>query len=236
MGDPAQVSAVPQVVPSDSLPVGAERVMFFGGTFDPVHLGHTGAGEMARDQLLGPQGWLVLVPAARSPLKAGLPMASDEDRLAMLGLALRSVPRAAVWTEELKRGGPSYWIDTLRRAAAATGARASLRFVIGADQAVGFRAWREWEEVLRIAQPAVVARPPVRTRAEFIAAMRTGGWAESQAGRWGEWFVEGPAFDISATDVRQRLRAGELGAGSGLDPAVFEYIRARGLYRAGADH
>ena len=77
----------------------------FGGSFDPPHLWHTKIASAARRQVFGPKGVVVFVPAARSPHKKHGPVASDEDRVAMLRLATRRMKRCVIWTDEIDRRG-----------------------------------------------------------------------------------------------------------------------------------
>ncbi len=213
------------------LPSGVRRVLLFGGTFDPVHLGHTKAASAARDQVMGPEAWLVFVPAARSPFKETGPIASDSDRLDMLRAALREVPNSTVWPDELTRPPPSYWIDTLRRARSLLGPSVELRFLIGADQAIGFQGWREWRRILETAEPVVMARPPVRTVAEFAQALSTGGWSQTEIPAWSARFADAAILEIAARDIRSVLAAGDQLPQAWLAPDVLAIIRARGLYR-----
>src|ERR671936_550065 len=88
------------------------RLGVFGGTFDPVHLGHLASAEEAAYRLCLPR--VLFVPAQRQPLKDAGPHASAADRLAMLRLAVADNPCFAVSTAELDRPAPSYTVDTLR--------------------------------------------------------------------------------------------------------------------------
>lgn len=78
-------------------------VLLMGGTFDPPHVAHVAQARSALRRAMAPGAWLVLVPAARSPLKRGGPGARDRDRVAMLRAAFAGVGRATVWTDELDR-------------------------------------------------------------------------------------------------------------------------------------
>lgn len=213
------------------LPPGVRHVLLFGGTFDPVHRGHTEAAAAARDQVMGREAWTVYVPAARSPFKKAGPIAGDADRLAMLRIAIRAVPRAVIWPDELTRPPPSYWIDTLHRARAVIDPGAQLRFLIGADQAVGFRGWHRWREILLAAEPVVMARPPLRTAAELGQALKREGWSESEVNGWTARFADAAVLDVSATDTRSAIATGDPRVEQWLDPGVMSLIRARGLYR-----
>jgi nicotinate-nucleotide adenylyltransferase len=213
------------------LPVDAGAILLVGGQFDPPHRAHTELPARARD-LLG--GWLVFVPASKSPLKSEA-AAPDADRLAMLRLAIADLDRALVWTDELDRsrpGEPSYWIDTLRRAREILPSGADLRFFIGADQAVQFHRWRAPREILEAADPVVVLRPPWTERNQLLAAITaTGAWTAEELDRWSRSILEGPCLPANSTAIREALREHPDSSGSlDLDPKVADYIRRHHLY------
>lgn len=234
-------------------------VVLFGGTFDPVHRGHVELPVRVRDELekrLGCEGkaWLVYVPAARSPHKVKGPEASDADRVAMLrlGIAESGAPRVGVWTDEMDRaaaggakGEPSYTLDTVRRARAwldghgctsktphSESGGTQLRLLIGADQALGFHRWREPREIVRIAPPAVMVRGEVADGEGLLERLgRARFWRRDERGMWADAMVAVGRLDISATRVREALRAGDEGEiGRALARGVAEYVRGRGLY------
>lgn len=165
------------------------------------------------------RAWLVLVPAARSPHKAHGPVASDTDRVAMLEAALEGVPEAAIWTIELDRPPPSYWIETMRAARRAV--PCPLWFVIGADQAVAFGAWREPAAILDLAHPVVLPRGAIRTPADLERAMPDGA-AGRPADWWGMMLLATSVREDSSTRARALLAEGPTG-----EPAL------RGLLRPG---
>ncbi|MHC5114421.1 MAG: nicotinate (nicotinamide) nucleotide adenylyltransferase [Planctomycetota bacterium] len=188
-----------------------ERILLFGGTFDPPHRAHVElpqlvAGKLGCDRI-------VYIPAAASPHKTDDDTTDAVHRLAMLRLALGDRPNVTISTIELDRGGVSYFVDTLRALRADLGDDVDLRFLVGADQALAFDRWKDPEEILRLATPAVMLRPREDLPDE----------------RWREWIVETPLIDVSATELREHLRDGR-DVSDVLDPAVVEYIRAHGLY------
>ena len=204
-------------------------MLLFGGSFDPVHPGHVAMARAARDGLFGDAGHAVFVPAARSPHKGAGPIASGADRVRMLELAIEGDRRAHVWRDEIARGDagePSYWVDTLRRARRVAG-DCELRFLIGADQVVAFHRWREPDAITALAEPAVVLREPLGTRAALAAALRAGGQAEYRVERWIGRIVETPLHAVSSTAVRVSLDGP---VAPRLDASVAAYIRERGLY------
>jgi nicotinate-nucleotide adenylyltransferase len=207
---------------------GSSRVLIFGGTFDPPHRAHielpqAAARELGCDRIL-------FIPASINPLKCApgqSPPTPAQDRVAMLRLALRDVPRVDISEIELRREGPSYTIDTLR--ALAVQARPEVRhLLIGADQALDFHRWNDWREVLRIAAPAVMLRPPW-THASFAAALRER-YDEAESQAWEARTLHTlPLMDISATEIRARVAAGEPLADL-VPPDVEAYVREHGLY------
>jgi nicotinate-nucleotide adenylyltransferase len=243
------------------LPQAPGRVLLFGGMFDPPHLGHTALAGTARDLALGPDGWLVFIPAAASPLKSEAPAAAPRHRLAMLRLATAGISRAAIWTDELDRAvkpapdgpagarspdapaalAPSFWVDTLRRARAILPPQTDLRFLIGADQALRFHDWRDFREILQLARPVVMLRWPDQSSDALLDTLRaTGVWDHHELNSWRGAILPMPLAAASSTRARQYLQAGDrLAAAELLDPAVLRYIQDHQLYiadsrRAGA--
>jgi nicotinate-nucleotide adenylyltransferase len=186
-----------------------------GGTFDPIHRGHVIAAEQCRDQLGLP---VVLMPANLPP-HTPPPVAGAGDRLAMARLAVAGREGLEVSDLEVRRGGVSYAIDTVRELAAG-GPRPLL--LLGWDAALEFAGWREADTIPELADIVVFSR----AGASGLAASRLAG--SPLEGRARLLTIAAP--DISAT----RLRAG-LGAGDApreaLEPAVIEYIQKHRLYR-----
>lgn len=204
------------------------RIGLFGGSFDPIHAGHLHAARAAA-QAFGLDR-VVFVPAAQSPHKVGVRLASGQDRVAMIELALRHDPRFGVSTLELERGGRSYTIDTVRALPAAIGEPedCEIFLVIGSDNVPLLATWREAEALLARVQPIVVHRagePGVM----LGEVERRFGRAIADKLRRG--YLELPPVAVSSTDVRTRLgRSRE--ADVELDPLVRAYVREHGLYRA----
>lgn len=205
------------------------RVLVFGGTFDPPHVGHVTLPELAR-QVLDADA-VAYVPAAVSPFKTDQPPTPAVHRLAMLRLALRDQPHAAIVTDELDRaaGGhePSYTVDTLERLRQRLGEQVTLRLLIGADQLRAFDRWKNWRRIVELAEPAVMVRPP-ETRDSILRDLPAGFDRDT----WARRVVELPLVDVSSSDVRRRVREGQP-LGDRVSPAVAEYICEHGLYRQG---
>ena len=194
-----------------------QRLGVFGGTFDPPHRGHLAVAEATRD-VLGCDRVLLVVandPWKKSPQREVTPAA---DRLALVQAMLRDADptrRAALEASdmEIRRGGPSYTVTTLRELLAAH-PDAELHLVIGRDLVDQFSSWHESAQIERLATIVVVDRPG------FVADTRRG-WKTLQV----------PAVDVSSTELRAALQSGDDTA-KFLTPSVAEEIRARGLYRA----
>jgi nicotinate-nucleotide adenylyltransferase len=186
------------------------RVGIFGGSFDPIHIGHLIVAEHAGERL-GLER-VYFVPARQHPFKAGHG-ASPEDRLAMVELAIRGNPRFVVDGREIQRPGPSYTVETVR--ALATELEGNPLFLLlGADAAREFPAWREADTIAALATVVVLTRAGV----------------ELPALPWVKQVVEVPGIEVSASGLREAVRQGR--SIRYLVPAAVEdYIRARGLYR-----
>ena len=212
------------------IPTGCQSVLLYGGAFDPPHNAHFTLGPIVRERL-GCE-LLLYMPAAAAPLKAG-PAASDTDRVNMLAAGLAGVQKADIATLELARGGTSYTIDTVgeirRRRPGVT-----LRLLIGADQAVQFHRWKGARELLTLAEPAVMLRPPYAEPAALLTEIAPH-WDPADMPEWESRCVAVPPVEVSSTLVRELLGRDPLDpALAALVPApVLAYIRQRGLYARG---
>lgn len=200
------------------------RVGVFGGSFDPVHRGHIVLADTCLRQAKLDR--VEFVPTAQQPLKPAGPVASGADRLAMLQLALAGQPQLAISTIELDRGGVSYSVDTLRLMHNEQ-PDDELFFLMGADSLAEFPAWREPEEICRLATPIVVRRagtsqPDFDLLRQFLPATKL---AEIRAAQ-----VEMPPMRISSSQIRRLVAEG--GDWQPLVPElVAQYIEERRLYR-----
>jgi nicotinate-nucleotide adenylyltransferase len=185
-------------------------VGLLGGSFDPIHHGHLIVGRVAAESLGLDE--LRFVPAREQPFKRGRHAAPAADRAAMLELAVAGAAGFAVERTELERAGPSYTVDTLA-ALRAREPSASLTLLLGADAAAELDLWHRARELPELARIVVFARPgtPI-PRSPLIAAS-----------------VEVPAIEISATEIRRRVRAGR-SIRYWVPEAVAEYIARHRLY------
>jgi nicotinate-nucleotide adenylyltransferase len=194
-------------------------VGILGGTFDPIHVGHLAAASAAID--CARLDRVLFVPSAQPPHR-GAATAPAEDRLEMTRLAVDGKPRFEVLETEVRRGGPSFTADTLSELRRAH-PHDELFLILGWDAARLFNTWHEPERVRALAWVVIVGRPGTDAPGPSDVAA-----AGLDSNRVIECFVETP--DVSATELRQKLAAGESVAGK-LAPAVERYIAQRHLYR-----
>jgi nicotinate-nucleotide adenylyltransferase len=185
----------------------------FGGSFDPVHLGHL---IMAQEALVRlPVRSVLFVPARRPAHKRSRALAPVRDRVAMLRLAIRSHPRFSISRMEVERAGVSFTADTLETLAR-EGAGA-LYFLMGQDSLEEFGAWRDPDRIARLARLAVVPRgdrglPRVRSTLRRRVLL-----------------LHSPRIGISSREIRRRIRRG-LPVRYWIPDPVLDYIARHGLY------
>lgn len=201
----------------------ASRIVLFGGTFDPVHLGHTTVAAHAREHLDAEK--VVFVPAKRSPLKGFMPRASDEDRLAMIVLATDDDPTVQVSDCELKRPVPSYTLDTIRTFEAQH-RQSEFYWLVGADGVDDLRLWHNITDLLDACNICTMYRAgyekPDFGKYEAI-------WGIQRVEKLRKNVIPTPLVDVSSTIVRGRIGQGKDVSGM-LHPAVVQYIEQRNLY------
>ncbi len=199
------------------------RLGVFGGTFDPVHIGHLIVAEQCREQGGLDQVWFI--PAARPPHKQDRPLTPFGTRAEMLALALAGHPAFRVDELERDRPGPSYTVDTLeelhRREPAA-----ALALILGSDSLADLPTWKDPARVARLAELLVVARPGHPLPSWDALCDRLGLARGTVPGR----FVHAPLVDIASQDLRRRAAEGR--SLRYLVPRAVEcYIETHGLYR-----
>ncbi|MHC4893341.1 MAG: nicotinate-nicotinamide nucleotide adenylyltransferase [Planctomycetota bacterium] len=214
----------------------AERLGVFGGSFDPVHLGHLTVVRAALGA--GSLDHLVLVPARISPHKLERPPTDGARRVELLELALDDLEpelrsRLSIWTVELSRPGPSFTVDTLTELIERRGpGRPRPHFVMGQDSVAGLPRWRSVERIFELVDPMVVPRGGEGPLAASIAALE-GQLEASLVKRLCDGAL--PLVDASAassTAVRTVL-GGEANGALDLPLAVARRIEQLGLYGSG---
>jgi len=225
------------------LPRGVKTLIVFGGSFDPPHVWHITAPDAVREQLFGARGHVLYIPAGRSPHKKSGPVADATHRLTMLLLALEGARHASVWSDEIDRSEedperPSFTIDTLRRLRRVVPARVSLRLLIGMDQAHAFHRWRSPRSIVRIAEPLVMARPPLISAADLVNGLDASFWSAAERSAWCSRLAPNPLGDPNSTSVRRAIPTAPKNSRSWrahpvlrqVPAPVARYIVACGLY------
>ena len=189
-----------------------QRIGIFGGSFDPVHLGHLLMAQAALEELSLDR--LFFIPAAQSPFKLDQAHAPAAERVRLLRLALAGRTDCEVDEQEIQRGGVSYTVETLRDYAQRF-PQAELFYLIGADNVASLPQWREADELARLAEFVAIPRPG-ESSAPFPAPF---------CGRT----LTGFPFGVSSSQIRVRVRAGRP-IEPLVPPAVAEAIRNSRLY------
>jgi nicotinate-nucleotide adenylyltransferase len=208
------------------------RLGIFGGTFDPVHYGHLLVAEQCLEQCRLDQVWFL--PAGIPPHKLEQTIAPGKARAEMLELAIAGHDRFRVDRRELERTDPCFTVDTLAALCAEDASR-ELYFILGADSLADFPTWREPRRILELACLAVANRGggPVPDLGPLLAAVGRPSQVVQHAGDWLESRVHGvaiPGTDISASDIRRRVRDGK--SIRYMTPRAVEcYIETHGLYK-----
>jgi nicotinate-nucleotide adenylyltransferase len=168
-----------------------QRLGIYGGSFDPVHLGHLLVAQAALEELRLDR--IFFIPTAQSPFKPENKPAPGAARLQWLRLALAGKSNCEVDAREVQRGGISYTVDTLRDYARQFSG-AKLFYLIGADNAAKLNEWRE---------PAELAR-----MAEFVAVPRPGGGPAIFPPPFRGQTLRGFPFGVSSSEIRARVKSG----------------------------
>ena len=176
------------------------RIGFYGGTFNPIHLGHVGVCRQAVKQLR--LDCLHVIPAFIPPHKASPDLAAGEDRLAMCRLALQGLPNILADDYELTRGGVSYTIETMRHMRECY-SEDDFYLIMGTDNYLTFTAWREWQALGRMCTLAVASREEDDKEALYQQARLLAREGVLSI------FLDNPVRVVSSTEIRQMLRAGE---------------------------
>ncbi len=187
------------------------RIGIFGGTFDPIHVGHIVVAAWVRDSLGLDRVDLVVANEPWQKLDRSL-LRAAQDRLAMVEAAVDGIEGVVASSAEIDRGGLTYTVDTLEayRAADPDG---SLFLILGSDAAAGLDTWHRHEEIAEMAEVVVVDRPGAVVERPPVAHR----------------VVECPLVDLSSTQVREWADAGRPLDGL-IPPAALAYCRQKGLY------
>lgn len=197
------------------------RIGVLGGTFDPIHNGHLVAAQEAAWAL--DLDRVLFVPAYRQPLKGAEPAGGAQHRVAMVEAAITSNALFELSRIELERGGLSYTVDSLRELHRRH-SEAALCLIVGMDSLVEVPRWRDPRGILRLAEVAAVYRPGWKVvDLDQLEAQLPGAASRVR-------IVPIPWLDISARELRERVRAGR-SIRYLVPDAVDGYIAEHGLYR-----
>lgn len=211
------------------------RIAFYGGSFDPPHLGHMAIADALQRQF--DLNEFVLVPAFHAPHKKRAAPTSAFDRYAMLSLVTANEPRISLSKIEIEQPAPSYTVETLLKL------KSMLRdvrifFVMGADSWSQIRTWREWESVLTLTDQIVVTRPGFPLGVEHVSSdirqrvvdLRGSDVEIVDDGEQHIYFTDAVNVDISATDIRRMIREGDEAWLSQVPKEVANYIEKYQIY------
>lgn len=178
------------------LTMGKKRVGIFGGTFDPIHIGHLIVAETIMDEFHLDK--VVFIPAAVPPHKLDKQISPAKHRYMMTMLATCSNPRFQVSDMEMHRQGPSYSRDTLAQLLEEHGRDTEFYFIVGADSVENLHTWNRIDELLTMCHFIGASRPGCMPDMEKIA-QRFGPLAEKIH------CLETPELEISSTEIRHRV-------------------------------
>ncbi len=191
------------------------KVGIIGGTFDPVHLGHLICADFIRENKKLDK--IIFLPAAIPPHKTDKKISLNQYRLAMLRMALKDNPYFEISEYEIRKGGISYTIDTVRHFKQNSGDDAEYFLIIGADNLLDLENWKEPGTLLREVRVLVLKRPGIdvsKAEQRFIQRVT---------------FIDSPVIEISSSDIRRRIK--EHTSIKYLVPKNIEkYIYKKGMY------
>jgi len=237
--------------------MGAKRIALYGGTFDPVHVGHL---EVARkvSQLFEIEK-LIFVPAQLAPHKIGRPVTEPIHRYAMLALATQDDSGLVISTFELDAPNRRYTVETVEHFQREMNNSTELFFIMGADSWSEITTWREWERLLTMTNHIVVTRPGYEPETAHVGAISdrivdlrsslecgdlaplsprtdraslTKAVPRHRTPRRGIFFTDIVMNDVSATNIRRLARQGRTDELVGLVPGpVLDYMKKYQIYR-----
>ena len=199
------------------------RVGVFGGTFDPIHLGHLAVARSIQSTLSLDK--VLFVPAGQPWLKADAPVSPTKDRVEMLRLAIERRRVFELSTIEADRPGPSYTVDTMETLQRQLGGDADLFFLLGSDALMDIAKWKEPQRLIQLCELVAFARPGFGLPTMEALEAAVPGVSQRVV------LVEVPQVNIRATDIRRRIAEGR--SVQRLVPRPVErYILEHGLYKA----
>ncbi|NVM56776.1 MAG: nicotinate-nucleotide adenylyltransferase [Desulfobacterales bacterium] len=213
------------------------RLGLFGGTFNPIHLGHLRAAVEVREAFNLDK--VLLIPSAHPPHKNAEDIAEASDRLEMVRLAVEGVPFLEASDVELARPGPSYTIETLRNFQSHLGPESAVHFIVGLDAFSEITTWKSCRQLFATAHFIVMARPgsKLKNLENFIHTYISKDYQYDRTfNRYGHprrcsiFCLNITHLDISATEIREWIKQGR-SIRFLVPDSVDEFITKKGLYR-----
>lgn len=220
-----------------------KRIGLFGGTFNPIHLGHLRTSLEIREHFRLDE--IVYIPAANPPHKETRGMVDAIHRMKMIRLAIADIPGFTTSDIELKRTGPSYTIDTLKHFREISPEGTELYLILGLDAMLEIHTWKSYQAFFRLVPLIVMSRPDPKVPGsgpgwkileEYLARKISEHYRYSRARKAFthdekmaifKWDVT--ALDISSSAIRQMIKSGR-SPGFLMPEAVIQYIDTEGLY------
>lgn len=208
----------------------SEAIGILGGTFDPIHFGHLRPALDVAEQL--GLSHVRLIPSARPPHREQ-PLASPQQRLLMLHLAVKNSERFIVDDRELHREGASYTVDTLL-SLRQDFPDSSLYLLLGTDAFLGIQSWHKWQRLIELAHIVVMQRPnentvmPTELDSWYQQYLATDEDKDKTAGKI--WPIAVTQLEISATIIRSKIAQG-LTPQFLMPDAAIQLIEQLGLYK-----
>jgi nicotinate-nucleotide adenylyltransferase len=218
---------------------GISRVGLFGGTFDPVHIGHLHIAEEVKDAF--GIGRMIVIPSAVPPHKHMKRVSDARDRLAMARMCFEGHEDFQVSDVELSRKGPSYTIDTIRYFLTEFPQPVEVLLAIGSDSFFEIHTWHDYHGIFQHVPVIVMRRPGfsgrmIENAGQYLSEHVASGydWHEGLGAFIHEtcrpvYFFDVTPHDISSTEIRNRVKTGTTISGLVLKE-VEDYIRTKGLY------
>jgi nicotinate-nucleotide adenylyltransferase len=221
-----------------------KRIGLFGGTFNPIHIGHLRAAlEVAEGFDLD---YVLLIPAAAPPHKAPGGLAAAADRMNMIELAVKGEPRLKVSDVEIRRGGRSYTVDTVRYFRSELSAATPLFLIVGLDAFLEIDTWKSFRKLLALVPLIVISRPGSESRHGVSDREAVQSFMRSDVSLQSTFSADTACFSapsirgvtlfpVTALDISSR-RIRELAAAGRsfrflVPDSVGRYIKTKGLYR-----
>jgi len=211
------------------------RVAYYGGSFDPIHHGHLSVAHALLDQFELDE--FVFIPAFHAPHKVRLKPTSAYDRYTMLCIVTQNESKITVSKMEIEMPERPYSVETLTRLKVER-PDDEIFFVMGADSWMDIKTWRDWEKVLSISNHIVVTRPGYQINSEHvtdeirsrIVDFRSGNSTNQANGAHTIYFTDSVNLDISATEIRAKVRNADASWREDVPAEVANYIEKYQIY------